>query len=130
MVLFDNPVADAQSESGTLSHGLGGKKGLEDALEVLPGDTVAVIFDFDLDRLIVGTRPDPDVALVGDGMEGIGKQVHEDLAELPRITLDFGDRAVFPVNLNPILVLVAQQIQRDLDGSVHVDFRHEIAVHP
>ena len=128
-MLLDDAVADAQAQAGPLPYGLGGEEGLEDALQVLFRNPDAVVFDLDFDGPVARAGPDPDVSLVLNRMECVGQQVHEDLVELARVALDLGNVAVLPVNFDPVLVLIAQEVERHLQRGVQIDLGDCVRIH-
>jgi len=80
-VVFDNPVADGQSESRATAVGTGCKEELENPVGVLCGNAWSVILKSDFKAILLATGVDDEVtaATCRHGILGIEEQVEEDL---------------------------------------------------
>ena len=85
--LNDTP-ADKEPEAGAFSRTLGGKKGLEDSVEVFPWDAPAGIANRDSHLLLLAPKNDRDGPSWLGGMNGIGDEIDQDLSELIGIAID------------------------------------------
>ena len=83
-MLLDDAIAYGQSQSCSLPHLLGGKKGLEEPGHVLRFDAVTGIGEFYSNRIAVGIQigPDHEDAVTVHGFGGVDDDVGEDLLEL------------------------------------------------
>ncbi len=86
-VLVDELLADPEAEAGAY-RALGGEEGVEHLFGSGGGDAVAAVRDGETDSWLAGGGieggggPDDDAAVMTDGVERVGEQVGEDLAEL------------------------------------------------
>src|SRR5262249_5149556 len=81
-MLLDDSVADAQSQSRSVSDRLGREERIEDSLPDVRLDPAAVVLDVDSNAqpLGLGTGQDGhDAAVIGAGVDGIGKQIDDHL---------------------------------------------------
>ena len=89
-MLFDNPVADAEAESGALSNFLGGEERVEDLIGM--GDALAVVRERHFNKVAGFGGRDFDASGRSDfvdGVIGVVKNIQEDLLQLMSIADDF-----------------------------------------
>ena len=83
MPLHD-PIHDRQPEPGPFANRLGGKKRLENMIEMVRRDPAAVVLDLDPHDLVVVAGAHDDRPFAFDGMCRIDEQIQEDLVDLRR----------------------------------------------
>ena len=64
-----------------------------------------------------------------DSVEGVAEQVHEDLAQFAGVALNLRDIPIIPMNLDSVLVLVPEKVERQVQGGVQVDLGDVVSVH-
>ena len=128
-MLFDDAVTDAQAKPGPVPDRLGGKKRFENAIQILSRNTQAVVFNFHIHRAIGRVSANPDIPLTLDGVKRVGQKIHEHLTQLAGISLNSGNIPILAMNFHAILVLIAQQVQRNVQGGMEIDLGHGISIH-
>src|SRR5512146_2169624 len=89
-VFLDDAVAHGQAEPRALECLLGGEKGVKDLVDVFFRDAAAGVGKNDLDGVSVFARDHFDPARRRNGMDRVQEHVHDDLADLGGVRLDFG----------------------------------------
>ena len=135
-MLFHDPVADGEAQAGPLTHGLGGKEGIEHLAEEVRGDARARVADLEPDparaaRFVKAGR-DGDVPALGREIDGVQQQVHQELPEAACVGGDLRQIAVQRERqgmLQPAGPVLKQE-QHFLDKLVDVDLAERAARRP
>src|SRR5437868_11035428 len=83
VVPFDDAVDDGQAEAGAAC--LGGEEGIEDARQVLGGDSLARVLDLEHGLAGLATQPHPELAAGLGRVARVAEQVPEDRLDLTRV---------------------------------------------
>ena len=117
--------ADGESESGALVLGLGGKKGVEDAVEEVFGDAATGVGDGEEDLFAIAAESGPDLVVmggaVGDGVGGVDQEVEGDLTEAGGLSEDRGYVIEVALEGGPVLDFVLGHVDGGLDDVLEVD---------
>src|SRR5579883_84635 len=81
-MFFDDAITDGEAQAGAAAIGLGGEKGIEDAMNVLARDSRSGIGDLDLDAAVVRGGANFEHAAAGHGVAGVEEQIEKDLLKL------------------------------------------------
>ena len=85
-VFFDDAVANAEAEAGSLPYGLGGVKGIEDAMGTFHAG--AAVGEFNAEAIAGDDGANPDfafAAIFADGVYGVIENIQKNLLELVEI---------------------------------------------
>src|SRR5262245_28173399 len=89
-VLFDDPERDREPEPGADADRLGGEERIEDPLDVLGRDAVAVVAEAQQDAAALQLAVHADVTAVADRLARVDEEVEEQLLEALRLALERG----------------------------------------
>src|SRR5579885_2881676 len=81
-MFFDDAIADGEAQASAAAIGLGGEKGIEDAMNVLARDSGSRIGNFDFDGAVVRGGANLDHAAAGHGIAGVEQQIEKHLLKL------------------------------------------------
>ena len=112
LMLGNEAPADDQAQTG--APGLGGEKRGEEVLQLLRGDAVAGVGDFEHQVVILDLGADGQVAALGHGLQGVLKEIDQHLADLSGVK---GKRR------NPALGVEVEDHGPLFEAAVH-EFRH------
>src|SRR5947208_1269427 len=122
--ILDDPIGNGEPKPESFTRRLGGEERIEDAVDLVRGNTIAVVGNGDGDsvRKCAYANPDPGIVLVHDGIERIADKIEDDLLELDGVAVDH------EVGRNVLLDayaggsdLASEQNQRALDRAIDGD---------
>src|SRR5208283_1710637 len=91
-MLPDDAVGHGEAQARASTGSLGGKKRIENLVEVIGGDAHAVVGDFHVHGGILRLRGNGQFTAAGHGIARVHDQVHEDLLEFSGISVHGGQR--------------------------------------
>jgi hypothetical protein len=80
-MFFDDPVAHGQTEARAAASGLGREERVKYLMDVIAGNPVACVRDFDFHAAVVSARPDFQDSTRGHGIARVQEKIQEDLLQ-------------------------------------------------
>ncbi len=112
---MQNAPRDRQPESRAAAPAFGRDQRLEDSLQQVGRNALAVVFDPNLDPFAFLLRCDPDVAMLANCVAGIEEDVGQNLLQLVKVPADAGFRDTVDVNRDFFRL---QEVLVQSDGSI------------
>src|SRR4030042_4574190 len=117
-MLFDNPIADAQTQTGSNADRFRSEKRIEYILHYFRWNSLAGILELYVNPITFEVRSDPNFPFPGDCLSSINQYIHENLIELARITLYERKIGIIFDHFDSILEFMVYQRKRRLNSLV------------
>jgi hypothetical protein len=116
-VIGHHTLRDGEAETGALPRRLGREERIEDPAENLVRDARAFVLELHLDLVAEGARADRETAASVHGLEPVGGDAEEHLAELPLV--DDGHRQLARELGDELRAREARLMREQLHGLEH-----------